>query len=94
VPADATAAPRVADAATQAELLAQLLAQMRSGAPATAAQLSDLFAGLGASARVAQSATLWRLAAGLYEAQSLGLLQIDNYAKRVGSRLLALLRAM
>jgi chemosensory pili system protein ChpA (sensor histidine kinase/response regulator) len=93
LPEDPLAEPRAADAATQAELESQLLAQMRNPAPATAARLSDLFAGLGASAGEAQTATLWRLAAGLYEAQALGLLQPDNYGKRVGSRLLAQLRA-
>ena len=93
LPEDPLAEPRAADAATQAELESQLLALMRNAQPPTAAHLSDLFAGLGASAGDAQSATLWRLAAGLYEAQALGLLQPDNYGKRVGSRLLAQLRS-
>jgi chemosensory pili system protein ChpA (sensor histidine kinase/response regulator) len=67
---------------------------MRSGQPAAVARLSDVFAGLGEAASDAQTATLWRLAAGFFEAQSQGLLQPDNYTKRVGSRLLAQLRMM
>ncbi len=38
-------------------------------------------------------ATLWQLAAGFFEAQADGLLQPDAYSKRIGSKLLAQLRA-
>ncbi len=38
-------------------------------------------------------ATLWQLAAGFFEAQADGLLQADAYSKRLGSKLLAQLRA-
>ena len=38
-------------------------------------------------------ATLWQLAAGLFEAQADGLLLSDAYTKRIGSRLLSQLRA-
>ena len=41
----------------------------------------------------ARLATLWQLAAGFFEAQADGLLQADAYSKRVGSKLLAQLRA-
>jgi chemosensory pili system protein ChpA (sensor histidine kinase/response regulator) len=94
LPADATAAPRVAEGATRAEIESLLLQSMRSSQPAAVARLSDVFAGLGEAAADAQTATLWRLAAGFFEAQSQGLLRPDNYTKRVGSRLLAQLRMM
>ena len=94
LPADAAAAPRAADGATRAEIETLLLQLMRGGQPAAVARLSDVFAGLGEAASDAQTATLWRLAAGFFEAQSQGLLQPDNYTKRVGSRLLAQLRMM
>ncbi len=94
LPADAAAAPRAADGATRAEIETLLLQLMRSGQPAAVAHLSDVFAGLGEAAADAQTATLWRLAAGFFEAQSQGLLRPDNYTKRVGSRLLAQLRMM
>jgi len=43
--------------------------------------------------RARQLATLWQLAAAFYEAQADGLLKADVYSKRIGSRLLAQLRA-
>ncbi|HLO96273.1 MAG TPA: Hpt domain-containing protein, partial [Burkholderiaceae bacterium] len=70
-----------------------LLKQMRAPAPSHARLLSELCAGLGASAPDLQSRTLWRLAAAQFEAQAQGLLLTDNYAKRLGSRLLSQLRA-
>ncbi|HSN31224.1 MAG TPA: Hpt domain-containing protein, partial [Ideonella sp.] len=94
LPADPLAEPRAADAATQLELESGLLALMRGGGAAVAMQLSDLFAALGGAAEQPEAATLWRLAAGLYEAQAQGLLDPDLYSKRVGSRLLAQLRAL
>ncbi len=95
LPADDTAQPRATDATTRAEIETLLLQSMRGGQPAVAAaRLGDVFAGLGATTDDAHTATLWRLAAGFFEAQGHGLLQPDNYAKRVGSRLLAQLRMM
>ncbi len=89
LPSDTTASPRSADASTRAEMELHLLRLMRSGAPEAAAKLSDIFAGLGESSSAPQIATLWRLAAGLFEGHAQGLLKADNYSKRVGSRLLA-----
>jgi chemosensory pili system protein ChpA (sensor histidine kinase/response regulator) len=83
--------PRQPDAATRTALEQQMLAMMRGPAGAAAAPMSDLCAGLGAGAR-GQSATLWKLAAAVFEAQSQGLLQSDVFVKRVASRLLAQLR--
>ncbi len=70
-----------------------LLKQMRAPAPSHARLLSELCAGLGASSSDLQSRTLWQLASAQFEAQAQGLLQTDNYAKRLGSRLLSQLRA-
>ena len=55
--------------------------------------MGDIFAGLGAGAKDPRAATLWKLAAALFQAQSLDLLAPDVFSKRVISRLLALLRA-
>jgi chemosensory pili system protein ChpA (sensor histidine kinase/response regulator) len=94
LPSDAQAVPRAADQATQAALEGQLLALMR---PATAlvaaARMSDLCAGLGAGAQ-GQVATLWKLAAAVFEAQAQGLLGFDVFSKRVASRLLAQFRIL
>ena len=92
LPADAQALPRAADAATHAAFERQLLALMR-GTPAPAMRrLSDICAGLGAGSASLQAATLWKLAAAVFEAQAQGLLKPDVFSKRVASRLLAQLR--
>jgi chemosensory pili system protein ChpA (sensor histidine kinase/response regulator) len=89
LPADATVTPRAADADTRTALEGQLLTLMRStSARPTAARMSELCASLGAGAS-GQVATLWKLAAGVFEAQAQGLLGFDVFSKRVASRLLA-----
>ncbi len=103
VPADRSVAPLYADAELLERLETGLLQLMRGVAPATAAQMSDLFAGLGAATPDdgdagapgpdSHLATLWRLASGFFEALADGRLALDVYSKRVGSRLLAQLRA-
>jgi chemosensory pili system protein ChpA (sensor histidine kinase/response regulator) len=62
-------------------------------------RMSDLCANLGAGARAGsgaepepRAATLWQVAAAVFEAQAQGLLPEDVYAKRLASRLLAQLR--
>ena len=88
---------------------ADLLALMRGAQPSVAARMSESFAGLAAGAQAvareqgrlqtgpkaphSRLATLWQLAAGFFEAQADGLLQLDAYSKRLGSRLLSQLRA-
>lgn len=96
LPAEEGVTPRQVDAESRGTLESDLLASMRGRRdPAeSAATLSELFAGLGAGAADAHDATLWRLAAGFYDAQAYGLLATDNYTKRVGARLLAHLRAV
>jgi len=83
---------RRADAATQSELETETLALMRGRDGGAAQRMSDLFAGL-ASGSADRLATLWQLAAAVYEAQGSALLKADVYSKRLASRLLAQLRA-
>ncbi|WP_343630853.1 Hpt domain-containing protein [Roseateles sp.] len=70
-----------------------LLKQMRAPAPGQGQLLSDLCAGLARTQSLPNARTLWMLAAGQFEAQSRGLLPVDTLVKRLGSRLLAQLRA-
>ena len=93
VPVDARAQPRVPDAATRSAVEGKMLALMRGSSAAAATQMIDIFAGLGAGASDARAATLWKLAAAMFEAQSQGLLKPDVFSTRVVSRLLALLRS-
>ena len=106
---DTEVAQRHPDDDTFNRIEADLLALMRGAPPSVAARMSELFAGLAAGAQAvareqgrlqdgpraphSRLATLWQLAAGFFEAQADGLLQLDAYSKRLGSRLLAQLRA-
>ena len=84
-----------------ASRMSELFAGLAAGAQATA--LASDAGGAGGSGDVklagslaaphARLATLWQLAAGFFEAQSDGLLTLDTYSKRVGSKLLTQLRA-
>jgi len=89
--ADARPAKRP-DADTQSQLEAETLALMRGRDAGAAQRMSDLLAGLAASSKD-RLATLWQLAAAVYEGQAKGLLKSDLYGKRLASRLLAQLRA-
>ena len=93
LPDDKQAPPRAPDAATRAAVESKMLALMRGPTAAAAARMGDIFAGLGAGAKDTRAATLWKLAAALFEAQSQDLLAPDVFSKRVISRLLSLLRA-
>ena len=99
IPVDADVPPHHADSALRSEVEAQTLALMRRPDGQAAAALSDLFAGLATGAQVQAGggterrlATLWQMASAFFEAQAQGLLQPNNYTKRVASRLLAQLR--
>jgi chemosensory pili system protein ChpA (sensor histidine kinase/response regulator) len=92
VPAADARPARRADAETQSQLEAETLALMRGRDAGAAQRMSDLFAGLAAGSK-ARLATLWQLAAAVYEGQAKGLLKADLYGKRLASRLLAQLRA-
>ncbi len=74
----------------------QLLAMLRGESRSAPARMSDLCAELAAGSGDAnpQVGTLWRLASAFFEAQARGLLDSDTYTKRIGSRLLAQLRAL
>ncbi|MBA4340775.1 MAG: hybrid sensor histidine kinase/response regulator [Methylibium sp.] len=92
LPAEPAVQP-LAPSAARAAFEAMLLRQMRGPRPEYAAGLSDLCAGLAAGLAQPQARTLWQLAAAQFQAQALGLLNQDVYLKRLGSRLLAQLRA-
>jgi chemosensory pili system protein ChpA (sensor histidine kinase/response regulator) len=92
LPVDSTASPRSADAATLAAVEQQMLTMMRGASSAVFKRMSDIFAGLGAGADQAQTASLWKMAAGAFEAQAAGLFSSDLYSKRLASRLLTQLR--
>ena len=95
LPSDGLATPRAADAATHTDLEGQLLSLMRGGQPLeAAARMGDICAGLGAGAAQTQIATLWKLAAAVFEAQTQHLLPVDVFSKRVASRLLAQFRML
>ncbi|MFN9745477.1 MAG: Hpt domain-containing protein [Betaproteobacteria bacterium] len=95
LPQEPSVKPRIADDEARGVIEAQVLALLRDpGRPA--GRMSDLCAELAAGARVRarlQEATLWQLAAAVFEAQAGGLLSADVYSKRMASRLLAQLRA-
>ncbi len=93
LPDDEQAAARAPDAATRAAVESKMLALMRGPTAAAAARMGDIFAGLGAGAKDPRAATLWKLAAAVFQAQSQDLLVPDVFSKRVVSRLLSLLRA-
>jgi chemosensory pili system protein ChpA (sensor histidine kinase/response regulator) len=95
LPADPKATPHEHDAAMHTALESQLLPLMRATDPLpVAARMSELTAALGAGASQTHVATLWKLAAAVFEAQAHGLLGFDVFSKRVASRLLAQFRIL
>ena len=95
LPADDTAHARAADDGARDTMEGEVLALMREPGGPGLRRMSDLCADVGAGARErgnAQLATLWQLAAAVFEAQAGGLLGVDVYSKRMASRLLAQLR--
>ena len=98
LPGDPTAQPLAADAHARQLLEQQLLGLMRSAGDARQAaafdRMSQVCAGLGAGSAQPKAATLWKLAAAVFEAQALGLLTPDVYSKRAASRLLPQFRSI
>ena len=90
---EADVAARSVDAAAVTDFEGHLLGLMRGSTPDALERLSAISAGFATGATHAHSATLWRLAAGYFEAQAHSLFTPDVYSKRLGSRLLAQLRA-
>jgi len=105
VPLNPAVQARAADQTVIGRIESDLLAMMRGAAPTVGTRMCEVFLSLAAQARqvapgqggprsaASRQATLWQLAAGFYEAQADGLLRPDTYMKRVGSKLLAQLRA-
>ena len=95
LPPDPAAEPRNADDDARGDMETEVLALMREPNRVALQRMSDLCADLGAGARAQgrwQLSTLWQMAAAVFEAQAVGLLQADVYIKRMASRLLAQLR--
>jgi chemosensory pili system protein ChpA (sensor histidine kinase/response regulator) len=84
-------AARASDDAARSEMEALVLALMRGTDARVLAMTSDFCAAL-AGGESGTAATLWRLAAAVFQAQAQGLLAADVYSKRIASRLLAQLR--
>lgn len=91
LPADASARALPIDDSARETMESLVLPLMRQADPGLQHAMSDLCAGLGETTE-GDMATLWRLAAAVYEAQSAGLLATDLHSKRLASRLLAQLR--
>jgi chemosensory pili system protein ChpA (sensor histidine kinase/response regulator) len=94
LPPDDRAVACQPDADTRSAIEARMLSIMRAPTPGAAHRMSHIFAGLGAGTDNVQAATLWKLAAAMFEAQAAGLLSPDVFSKRVASRLLAQLRIL
>lgn len=86
LPAPADTASITPSAELRTQLDQHVLALLQTGNPAFCSTLQQLCLGLSAHA---QDATSWQLAAAWLEAVEYGLLDIDIYAKRMASRLLA-----
>lgn len=79
-------APTAPSPALRTQLEQQVLALLQTGNPTFCTTLQNLSLGLAAHA---SDATPWQLAAAWLEAIEYGLLELDLYAKRLASRLLA-----
>ena len=92
LPDDPTAQPLATDARSEQLLEQQLLGLMRAGGgdkqAAAFDRMSQVCAGLGTGTSQPKAATLWKLAAAVFEAQAQGLLKPDVFSKRAASRLL------
>lgn len=91
LPPESRVSARQPDAQTRVDIEAALLALMRHPGPQACARMSDLCAALGAGQQ-GRLATLWQLAAAVYDAQRAQLLKPDVYIKRIGPRLLTVAR--
>ena len=91
-PAEPGVEPLTADTAARSRMEGLILQLMRQADPSSQRAMSELCAGLSAGAQ-GRAASLWGLAAALYEAQASGLLVPDAHAKRLGARLLGVLRS-
>jgi chemosensory pili system protein ChpA (sensor histidine kinase/response regulator) len=97
LPHDPRAKARGADDEARSAMETGVLALMRDNSAGPLLHMSDLCADLAAGVRSFGAtgqglATVWQLAAAVFQAQAAGLLGTDVYTKRVASRLLAQLR--
>lgn len=86
--------PRAADAAILAEVEKQLLMLVRSFSPQCGVALRRDCCMLAAGAASVEEATLWRLAAGFFDACAQRGLDADVFVKRTASRVLSQLRTL
>ncbi|MEY4754159.1 MAG: hypothetical protein RJA44_1834, partial [Pseudomonadota bacterium] len=86
--------PRAADAEMLAEFEKQLLTLVRTNAPACGMALRRDCSVLAAGSHGVEESTLWRLAAGFFDACAQRGLESDVYVKRTASRVLAQLRTL
>ena len=93
LPVDSSARP-LAAVVVRGPFESTLLKQMREPNVAYARALSELCAALAAGLTEPHSKTLWQLAAALFQAQAMELLNTDAFTKRLGSRLLSQLRVV
>jgi chemosensory pili system protein ChpA (sensor histidine kinase/response regulator) len=86
-----TPAPRKAivyDPAVRQRLDTHVLKLVKSGDAAAARELADLSLSLAATQSARQPKIFWKICAGFFEAVGLGVMPLDVYVKRAGSRIL------
>ena len=79
---------RVYDTAVRARMDQAILKVVKSGDPQAARELGKISLSLAASQAARQPKIFWKICAGYFEAVALGLLPLDLYVKRAGSRVL------
>jgi len=78
----------VYDPAVRSKLDQLVLKVVKTGDPDAARELTSISLSLAATQTAKQPKTFWKICAGYFEALALGLLPLDIYVKRVGSRIL------
>ncbi|HSV82380.1 MAG TPA: hybrid sensor histidine kinase/response regulator, partial [Ramlibacter sp.] len=88
VPAAASGPALTYDPAVRARMDQAVLKIVKAADPAAGRELAGVSLALAASQQARQPGLFWRIAAGYFEALSLGLLPADLYVKRAASRVL------
>jgi chemosensory pili system protein ChpA (sensor histidine kinase/response regulator) len=78
----------VYDPAVRSRLDQAVLKLVKSGDPDAASQLAEMSLSLASTQSAKQPKIFWKICAGYFEAMGLGLLPLDIYVKRAGSRIL------
>ncbi|WP_418319219.1 Hpt domain-containing protein [Piscinibacter sakaiensis] len=96
LPVEAGIQQRPIDSRSMTALEQLTLANIKTPSPLILARISDFYAGVAAATAPAggELPALWQLAAAVFEALAKGLLREDVFNKRLGSRLLSLLRSL